>query len=521
MLSSIQGNSAAVSTPVSVSGDSTNVPSQSQDAPPSNAVSLPSENQAVLQPAAVTQMHGDHFQYPGPWFSVAPSHTPLGAASGSSVPPYPPGRTPHFPSQTMTPSNMVSTFGAQPVPVPGFPGFRPMFPNHHVSMQALPPRPMLQHSHMNQASPLGHIVPPRNPSSVPVQNFSAPTNASVSFQVTLSQPTPIGHLQTPVSSMPQPMSGISPSPMPNQPLTPLGVSPRQSGGPVSLSNLGPMAPPAVPPTRPVSLGQSATFSPHQSGISSGPPSSLGSMAPAPTHSSRPVSFPSPRMSPSNPLPHQSGTPNSFPGVTPYQAHATPLVLTTSNSGNFTFQSQRPNADYSQVASRPNSQATAEGGIQEPSSGPRPPPFGFSVPDQRLQMFPRTQSPSQVDQTQAHLFNLPFGGRSGSVSIPPRHTAFPYAGQPGPRSPAPQMGMQNFISAPQRPNFPTPGVQGGMHIRQNYPQRAWPDIPMPLNQKFGNNHPMASGKPAYPADQIYDPFSPTSVAPPQQKGNNGK
>jgi splicing factor 1 len=33
--------------------------------------------------------------------------------------------------------------------------------------------------------------------------------------------------------------------------------------------------------------------------------------------------------------------------------------------------------------------------------------------------------------------------------------------------------------------------------------------------------LASNKPPYSADQIYDPFSPTSVAPPHQKGNPGK
>lgn len=544
-LSSIQGNSAAGSgsTPVSVSGDSTNVLSQSQDGPPSHAVSLSQENQAVLQPAANTQMHGDHFQYSGPWFSAVPSHTPLFVSSGSMVHPNPP-RTPHFSPQTMNPSNMASTFGAQPVPGAGF---HPIIPNQHVSMQALPPTHILQHSHMTQASPLGHNGPPRNPSIMSIQNLSAPTNASLSFPVTLGQPTPIGQLQTSVSSMPQHMSGISPSPIANQPMTPLEVSPGQSGGPVTvnmsagLSNMGPMAPPAGPPTRPVSLGtqpdaafkppqsnmsmmpRSATLPPRHAGMSPGPPSSLG-LIPTPVHSSGnhlsgPVSFPSPGMSPSFPLPQQSGIHNSASGVTPHHTHVKPPVLMTSNSGNFIFQSQQPNA------TRPNSQATTQGGGQELPSGPRPPPFGFAVPDQPLQGFPRAQVPNQVDQNQAHVSAVPFRGRSGSVSIPPRHAAFPYAGQPAPRHPVPQMGMRNFNSAPQMPNLPGPGVPRGMHNRQSYPaQGTWPlrpDILMAMNQKFGNNHSMASSKPAYPADQIYDPFSPTSVGPPQQKGNPGK
>jgi splicing factor 1 len=194
----------------------------------------------------------------------------------------------------------------------------------------------------------------------------------------------------------------------------------------------------------------------------------------------------------------------------------------SNSGNFTFQGQRPNADYYQVIPRPNNQATTQGGSQEPPSGIRPPPFGFSVPDQHLQSFQRTQVSNQVDPTQAYLSAAPFGGRPGSVSIPPRHPAFPYAGQPSPRSQVPQMGMRNFIPSPQMPNLPSPGAQRGMHNRQSYPaQGTWPDIPMPLNQKFGNNPSLVSNKPPYSADQIYDPFSPTSVAPPHQKGNPGK
>lgn len=543
LITSVTGNLAAGSTtPTSVSRDSTNVLSQRQEGPPSHADSLTLENQAVLQPVAVTQMHGDNFQYSGPWFSAVPSHMPVFASSGSVAPPNPPGlaRTPHFPSQT---SNMASTFGAQPVPGAGF---QQIIPNQNVSVQAPPPRHILQYPHMTQARPLGNLGPPRNPSIISIQNMSTPTNASLSFPVTLSQSTAIGQHQTSVSSMHLPISGISPSPIPNQPLTYLGVSSGHNEAPVTVkmsvgpSNMGPMAPPVVPPARPVSLHQqpdvafkpplsnmsmmprSATFPPHQVGISSGPPSSSLRPMPvpiaAPTHSSvnhlsGPVSFPSPGISPSLPLPQQAGIPNSASGASPYHAHVKPPVSVTSKSGNFTFRSHPPNADYSQVVSGPNNQA---GPMQEPPSGPRPPPFGFVVPDRPLQIFPRTQFPDQVDKT------IPFGGISGSISNsipPPRHAAFPYAGQPAPRSSVPQMGMKNFISAPQMPNLNSAGAERGMPIRQSYPvHMTRPDIPMPLNHKFANNPPMTSGK--LPSDQIYDPFSPTS-APPQQKGNPGK
>ncbi|CAJ1848705.1 unnamed protein product [Sphenostylis stenocarpa] len=540
LITSVTGNLAAGSTPsISVSRDSPNLLCQSQEGHPSHADSVSLENQAVLQPVAITQMHGDNFQYSTPWFSVVPSNTPVFASSGSVAPPNPLGlaRTPQFPSQT---SNTVPSFGAQPgIAI----GFQPIIPNHHVSVQALPPRQILHYPHLTQASPLGHGGPPRNASIISVQNLPTPTNASLSFPVTLSQPTPVGQLQNSVSSLHLPISGVSPLPIPNQPITHHGVPSGQNEALVTVktsigpSNMGSMAPPGRPASlhqqpdvalRPLQsnmsmMPRSASFPPYQVGISLGPLSSLRPMSvpiPAPTpssvnHLSGPVSFPSSGISPSLPLPQQAGIPNSASRVSPYHTHVKPSVMVPSKSGNFTFQSHPPNADYSQVVSGPNSQA---GATQEPPSGPRPPPFGFTAPDQAPQIFPRTQFPAQVDQT------ILFGGRSGSISnsIPaPRHTTFPYGGQPAPRSPVPQMGMKNLISAPQRPNLTSAVAQRGMPIRQSYPvHMARPDIPIPLNHKFVNNPFVASGKPPYSADQIYDPFSPTS-APPLQKGNPGK
>ncbi|XP_045811828.1 branchpoint-bridging protein isoform X1 [Trifolium pratense] len=500
LISSVTGNSAADSTSVSVSGDNTNVPNQNQDALPSHAISLSQENQDVFQSAANTQMQGDRFQYSGSWFSAV--HTPLFASSGSVVPPNPPhlARNPHFPPQRMSPSSMISAFGAQPAPVAGF---HPIIPNQQFSMQAPPPTQIFQHSQWTQTTPFGHVGPPRNPSVIPAQNLTAPTNASISFPASFSQsqPTPTGQLQT---------------------LTPHGVSSELSGGPVNvkisvgLSNMGSMAPQAVPPKRLVSLGpqpdvpqpnmsvmpRPGSIHPHHAGMSPRPSSSVGPI-PGTVHST------------GN---HLSGP--RMPNSASHYTHVKPLASMPSNSGNFTFQGQRPNADYYQAVPRPNNQATTQGGSQEPPSGPRPPPFGFSVPDQPLQSFQRTQVPNQVDPTQAYVSAAPFGGRPGSVSIPPRHPAFPYAGQPSPRSQVPQMGMRNFIPSPQMPNLLSPGAQRGMHNRQSYPaQGTWPDIPM--SQKFGNNPSLASNRPAYSADQIYDPFSPTSVAPPHQKGNPGK
>ncbi|MED6135938.1 hypothetical protein PIB30_051444 [Stylosanthes scabra] len=522
LISSIAGNLVSGSTP-SVSGDGTNVLSQTQDGLPSGPVSMGLENQAAAQAIAGTQMSGNQLQYSSPWFSAVPPHNPV-IASGNMRPQNTSdlARTPNFQSQTENPSNMPSVFGIQPAP---FAGFHMAAPNQQTSMQGLPPRQILQHSQMT--SPLGQIGPPRNPSIISVQNCSAPTNASMSFPVTLSQSAQVGQLQTSLSSMPQPLSGISPSPLPNHPFIPPSNNSGQNGVAVKessdLNSMGPMAPPPRPLSihpqpdvafRPLQSNMSMmprppAFLPQQSGTSPGLPSSLGAMlppAPASNHLSRPVSFPSTGMAPSGPLPQQSGTPNSAPGVSSYHTHVKPPLMMASTSGNFTFQSQRPNAD-SQVASGPNSQATIQGGV-------------FGAPDKGFQVFPRTQVPNQIDQTQAHVSAVPFGRRSGPVPIPPRQAAFPYAGQPGPRSPVPQMGMKNFISPPQMPNFPTAGgVPRSMHIQQNYPApRTWAGIPMPApNHNFGNPS-VAFTKRAYPADQIYDPFSPTSIAPSRQKGN---
>ncbi|QHO37108.1 Branchpoint-bridging protein [Arachis hypogaea] len=67
LISSVAGNLVSGSTP-SVSGDGTNVLSQTQDGLPSGPVSMGLENQAAAQAIAGTQMHGNHLQYSSPWF---------------------------------------------------------------------------------------------------------------------------------------------------------------------------------------------------------------------------------------------------------------------------------------------------------------------------------------------------------------------------------------------------------------------------------------------------------------------
>ncbi|KAF7807185.1 splicing factor-like protein 1 isoform X3 [Senna tora] len=531
LIASVTGNlAAASSTTMSVSGNNTNVLSRSEDHPPSHPIAMDMENMAMVQPVAgVTQMLGDHSQYYGPWFSAVSSHNPVYASSGNIAPTNPSGlsRPLHFPSQSMNTSNVASTFVTQPAP---FTGFNSVIPNRpFVLLQTQPTRENFQHSHMTQAMPLGHTGPPRNPSIVSIQTSSAQRNASSLFPIGGSQPA-VGQLRPLMPSMPQPMSGILSAPVSDRSLIPLGVSSGLDGVSLGLSNMGQMAPSVVPPPRPVPLqsdvafklpvsnipmaSHSASFSPHQAGISPGLPSSLGSMQPplpaanysSVNHLSGSASLPPP------PLP----TSLSSSGVS-YQAPVKPPLLTASNSGNFTFQSQSHNADF-QVVSRPNT--ASQGGTREQFSVPRPQSFGFAVPDRPVnQIFPKTLVPAHVDQTQAAAY-ASFGGRPGAVATTPRHTVLPFPNQPAPMSPVPQMGMRNFFPSPQMPSFPGPGVPraGSTPMQQNHPAQRWPDVHLPPNQKFGNSHSVASGRQVYPADQIYDPFSPTSVAPPQQRND---
>ncbi|KAK4263434.1 hypothetical protein QN277_028840 [Acacia crassicarpa] len=532
LITSVTGNLATTSTTaMAVSVDNTNVPGENVNHRPSHPVPASMENQAMAQPVAgVTQTPGDHFQHSGPWFSAISSQNPVFASSGNIAPPNPSGlpRPLHFPSQSMNSSSFTSTFAAQHATLTGF---NSVVPNRPV-VQSQATREHFQHSLTNQTSPVGLTGAPRNPSMVPMQTSSVPTNVSVSFSLNRSQPGPVGH-QTSGPLMLQPMYGSSPAPLPDRSLTSIGASSGLAGVPPGPGNLGQLGPSVISPPRPVSLhvqpdvafkppasntSHPPTFPPHLAGTTLGLPPSLGPMQPpGPTYSSinhlsGSGSFPSPRLPTSLPVSQQSGIPNSASGVT-YPGNCPPL--SGPNSGNFTFRSQQPN-DF-QGVSRPNT--APHGGVREQFSGSRPQSFGFSVPDQPAnQVFPRTQIHNQVDQIKTVPYAGPFGGGPGSIPIPPRHTALPFASQPDPKSPVPRMAMRNFFPSPQMPNFPNPRAPriGTMPIQQNHPTQRWPEIPLPPNHKFSSNQLVTSGKPLYPSDQIYDPFSPSSVAAPQPK-----
>ncbi|KAK7338533.1 hypothetical protein VNO77_19146 [Canavalia gladiata] len=194
-------------------------------------------------------MHGDNFQYPGPWYSVGPSHTPVFASFGGRVL-----------LELSIFCHKLQTWLQLLV----------LNPHLLLDFRRLFQIIMFLCKHHRQ-----HTGPPRNPSIVSVQSLSTPTNVSLPFPVSLSQITRIGLPQTLLSSMPLPMFGISPSPIPNQRLTSLGFSSGQNKAPATIkmsigpNNMGPRAPPVVPPIRPVSLHQQpyAAFKPPRPNMS--------------------------------------------------------------------------------------------------------------------------------------------------------------------------------------------------------------------------------------------------------------
>ncbi|XP_054778676.1 uncharacterized protein PB18E9.04c isoform X2 [Prosopis cineraria] len=541
LITSVTGNlTSASTTAMSVSADNTNIPSENVNHRPSLPVSVSMENQAMTYPiAGVAQMVGDHFQHSGQWFSAMSSQNPV-FASGNTAPSNPRGlsRPLRFPSQSMNSSNVTSTFTAQHASVTGFDSVIPNRP----AVQSQLTREHFQYSHITQTSPVGLTGLPGNPSMLSMQTSSILTNISVSFPANIPTNISVSGHQTSVPLMPQSMSGILSASVPDKSLTSFGASSGPGGASPGPGNMEQLAPSMVPPPhRPVSLhGQpdvafkppasnashSATFPPHHASTLPRLPSSLGPMQPQrPTYSSinhlsGSSSFPSPKLPNSLPLSQQSGIPNFASGAT-YHNGGNPPSLSAQNSGNFTFRPQQPNANF-QVVSRHN--AATPSGVREQSFDPRLPSFGLPVPDQPVnQIFPRPQIHNQVDQTKSVPYAAPFGGGPGAIPIPSRHAALPLASQPDPRSAVPQMGMRNFFPFPQMSNFPSPGPlrAGTMQIRQNHPAQRWPEIPLPPNQKFGSGQLVASGKPLCPSDQIYDPFSPTSVAAPQQKKNPAK
>eukprot|EP00258_Populus_trichocarpa_P036268 XP_024452287.1 splicing factor 1 [Populus trichocarpa] len=507
LLASVSGNLA----------DNANV-SQNQEASTPFMVST-LVNQGVFPP--VTPQQGQ-FQYQNSWFPAATPqahvHQPSGLISPqtSSAPIL--NNPVHVQSSSFNSPTMPSLFGPRPVQA---------FSNPYL---------------------------PRNfPMPAPQPQFTG------------SLPQPIGSSSVARPLLLQPLSSGPTGPPPDRPLGPSGFSSGWPGAPSSvpaslgLGNMGQTTPPMVPPpgprhavpqlgfpspaappnaasmNRPTTAPTFTSVPRPQVGPSSAPTpiqSSLGTPLPnssiTPVFGSAPISSP---MMPASQATLQTGVVGAFPVTTSNFAPIRSPTITNakvqhSGTGDFTCRPHHQQNPAPQIVpSFSSHHATQNGPLHRPmmqTITPQAPPFHMDVPNSTTQpgrhLFPRPQVGNQLGQ-------VPFVGNPTGHSHHPRLPAFSNASPVGP--PVIQMGSRNFSSTPHLPNLtgPLPPRPGNpMQLQQNYPApRAPRGQSIALNQQ-----PFISSASARPASfqggqQVYDPFSPTSVsaASQQQVGNLGK
>ncbi|KAH1108887.1 hypothetical protein J1N35_012655 [Gossypium stocksii] len=447
----------------------------------------------------------------------------------------------------------------------------PQLPRQVQSQPYMPPMHPLSHT-----GPQNFLIPNPNPPSSQPGNFS-------SLPFTGNQPHALGPLPGPRPSMPlfpQTASSVSSGLLKEQPAVPAGSSSGWSANSASpgLSNLGQLAPPAVlsqvphpvAPRPVVALGSSAppnmsaSFATGQSGprltsapvnhpslpfppgpplVSAPPPmqSSLPaiSMAQPPNPSLNPAMLSRPIISqvPSTSLPPSlpRGTSGSIPGnmanFAPInQPSAIAARSQQSSSGAFTFQPHQTQGPAYPMVPRPVSQAANQHGLAPRSvvhlQPPQAPPFQFGVPNSTpqsgMQVFPRPQSGNQMGLPQTHMSSSQLAAQQNAMSARP--PAFPGTGP----NPVPQMGLRNFVPPPQAPNiagsFPSRPGHSLQH-QQHYP----PLLPRPGNFAPPNPRFSSGGFPQSTrstsghsaGQQVYDPFSPTSVPGASQHQGGGK
>ncbi|XP_038901345.1 branchpoint-bridging protein isoform X2 [Benincasa hispida] len=527
LITSISGNLAtgsALSDLVSTDGSSC---SRAEG----TTVSDMGQNQGVTQQRQVyapTSVQGQ-FHYPSTW----PSHN-LTPAPGFISPQNPPSSIINNPIHLSTPtsnvSNVPSSFARPPAPVAFNPAFRgpPVPPpRQQLHVQDLQQPFMTQTSHVGQ--PRVHALTIQQPSLVP-SNVSNPNFSG-------SGPLPSGLLPNmPGSSLPHLVpSSIPPGSRPDRPLAPSIVSTGFSGPTIGSSasmganNMGQMAsslpppfgPRAAPPLGVISSGAApantavanvdgyASFpsgpsTPQATGINTNHPNTAP--LPSPQMGLRP-----PFSVPSALLPSPAHNP---PGNFIAGSASTPPTPPT-NTSNFTFQPRGPQ-NPSQTILNLNIQNTPTvPTLQQPASGAlsfHPPAPHF--PRVANQPFPGPQAGSQIGTHQMQeIASNPIG-----MQVSTRIPAFL---DPGPRT---QLHQRNFgpglqMQIPKLPgNFPQrPG--NPMQFEQGFPMRApRPELRFTPPQ-YRSNLTFVSGKPPSSSggQQIYDPFSPTSVSGPQQQG----
>ena len=195
-----------------------------------------------------------------------------------------------------------------------------------------------------------------------------------------------------------------------------------------------------------------------------------------------------------------------------------------SSSDFTFQPQRPQPPASQNVLRPTSQAIAQNTPMQPPPTVQAqsfrPAMNNSAPPTGIPGFPRLPTANQMGQPQSSIPPPPpnsvasFSSNQVIIHPSPRVPSVPNP-RPGlPSPPSPQMRPPNFLSAPQvsNPHGHLPIRPGNQLLPTNRPGSL-----MVQNQQSG----YVAGRPVSSpsgGNQIYDPFSPTSIpSGPQQQG----
>lgn len=229
----------------------------------------------------------------------------------------------------------------------------------------------------------------------------------------------------------------------------------------------------------------------------------------------------PSFSPMRPLTASSAAIQSVPAPKPQRP----------SSSDFTFQPQRPQPLAVPNNPRPTSQAVAQNTLVLPTPGmqrsttphtqPFRPAMNLSSSPTAMPGFTRFPPASQMGQHQAP--NPPpsnsvvsFANNQPSIHPSP---ALPFPNpHPGlPSTPTSLIEAPSFVPAAQAPNLRCPlPIRPGNQL----PATNRPGGLMLSNQQLGNNLNYVSGRPtSSPAggNQIYDPFSPTSISSTQQQG----
>ncbi|GFZ12969.1 RNA-binding KH domain-containing protein [Actinidia rufa] len=575
LVTPVSVNPSAVSTKsTSVSGDSVNAADRSQGTSAPYTIPPVGLNEGLVQPivgSTQTPPQGQFQPLQGPWFPASSPQDPMRPPSGSILPPNSSGlvlRNPvQAPSMPFNPSNMPSLFGPRPILAAGL-GSVP----HSSSLgPSRPQPPVLQRPFLPQQ------IPPRSYPFPASQPPPAQPIISAPLPFTGNQPSPTGPLPPrgqggmawmgppmvppqrpnlltlqPVIVSGAPLSNISSAnrvPPSNFPPRPSVPSPFSTAGnhhiaaPIFTSSPQPRA--GLPPASPLALTQvqASTSAPrptqNSSHIAPMQPVMARAVAPNPSPNLLSGSMPNaPLASTLTPLPpSQSRIPSPVSGNAPSFTPVIPPSPTAPkphhpSSSDFTFQPHRPQNVATQAVPRQPIQNMLPQNptSQPPPLAPKTPSFWPHVqssPQPVMPGIPRPQPSNHMNQPQPQI--SPFAINPTVTVAPLRHPAISNPNPGAPTSPVPQMGLRNLNPVSQVGNLggPFPPRPGNpLQLQQNYPAAVGrPQTLLASNQQLGTNLSFASGRPASGASgqqQIYDPFSPTSVSTvPLQGGNPAK